>query len=179
MRYDNSVFEEIVTRGSRGKNRLIKLLIYFATFIFIAVINPIIFNSISFMQYIAPALNVLVIFLGVFYLPGLVGVEYEYCFISGDVDIDKIIGQKRRKKCLSFNVRNVELVAPCDSGHKNKLEAKYDFKLDARGEGIGPKDWMLICRDDNNRHSLLVFNPSSRILEALRQSVRRGAFSEY
>lgn len=42
-------------------------------------------------------------------------VEYEYKFVSGIIDIDKILEMKKRITIVSFNIRDAELLAPSDS----------------------------------------------------------------
>ncbi|NLZ47864.1 MAG: hypothetical protein GX895_03600 [Clostridiales bacterium] len=42
-------------------------------------------------------------------------VEYEYTITNGDIDVDIIYEQKKRKRVFNFNVKDVELLAPVDS----------------------------------------------------------------
>jgi hypothetical protein len=42
-------------------------------------------------------------------------VEYEYAFTNGEIDIDKIVEMKKRKRVMSFQIKEVELLAPEDS----------------------------------------------------------------
>lgn len=38
-------------------------------------------------------------------------IEYEYDFTNGEIDIDKIFEMKKRKRVLTFNIKQVELLA--------------------------------------------------------------------
>lgn len=38
-------------------------------------------------------------------------VEYEYVFTNGEVDVDKIVEMKKRSRAVTFNIKNVELLA--------------------------------------------------------------------
>ena len=44
-------------------------------------------------------------------------VEYEYVFTNGSIDIDAIYEMKRRKKVLSFDAKDVELLAEDNSNY--------------------------------------------------------------
>ncbi|MDE7038627.1 MAG: hypothetical protein K2O98_11935, partial [Lachnospiraceae bacterium] len=46
---------------------------------------------------------------------GRLKVEYEYLFVNGDLDIDKIMNKSKRKKQFSMNVADMELLAPSDA----------------------------------------------------------------
>ena len=39
-------------------------------------------------------------------------VEYEYLYVNGDLDIDKIMNRAKRKRMFSMNVSEMELLAP-------------------------------------------------------------------
>lgn len=43
--------------------------------------------------------------------------EYEYIITAGVIDIDKIIAQRKRKRMLSFDARDCEIIAPVKSGN--------------------------------------------------------------
>ncbi|MFL0246511.1 DUF6106 family protein [Candidatus Clostridium stratigraminis] len=38
-------------------------------------------------------------------------VEYEYAFTNGEIDIDKIVEMKKRKRVMNFQIKEVELLA--------------------------------------------------------------------
>ena len=41
--------------------------------------------------------------------------EYEYLFVNGELDVDKIIARSKRKKVFSTNLEELELLAPTGS----------------------------------------------------------------
>ncbi len=45
---------------------------------------------------------------GGYYLTGEFNVEYEYCYSSGELSVDKVINQRRRKPMCSHNLRSAE-----------------------------------------------------------------------
>lgn len=50
-----------------------------------------------------------------FYFKRLLYLEYEYSITNGEVDVDKIMEMKSRKRIITFNMKDAELVAPVDS----------------------------------------------------------------
>ena len=49
-----------------------------------------------------------------FYLPRL-SVEFEYLYVNGELDIDRIFSQSRRKRAASYELSNMEIMAPFSS----------------------------------------------------------------
>lgn len=43
---------------------------------------------------------------------GYTSVEYEYSFLNGELSIDKIMGQRKRKTIACYDIKNAEIVAP-------------------------------------------------------------------
>jgi len=77
-------------------------------------------------------------------------IEYEYAVTNGDIDIDKIVSQRKRKRIFSARCKDFDIVAPVKSSHytqnissfKNKIECVssmndegiYFFTLKYKGE---------------------------------------------
>ncbi len=66
---------------------------------------------------ISPISTILLIVLGylVYYLISLRKIEYEYAFTNGELDIDKIIAQRKRKRVFSASCRDFEAFGKLDS----------------------------------------------------------------
>ena len=60
-------------------------------------------------------------------LPGF-DLEYEYMYVNGEIDIDKIMGKQKRKRCATYDVENMEILAPSNShaldSYKNNKEIR-------------------------------------------------------
>lgn len=112
----------------------------------------------------------------VFVIWRLLGKEFEYSFYSGDVDIEKIIGKRRRSNVLSFSCSRVTLMAPYSEKYDSQI--KNARMIDARGSGNGKRDWVALINPENGEETALIFSPSDRMLDAFRQYVRGGRFKE-
>ncbi len=114
--------------------------------------------------------------IGVFLAFRFLGLEYEYSFYSGEIDIDRIIGKRKRSTLLSFNCRDIELMTPYSESCDPLIgDAKL---IDARGSGAGQRDWIVIVKSETGEKTVLAFSPSDRMLDAFRQYVRGGKFKE-
>lgn len=93
----------------------------------------------SFFMYVGAILGVAMIYLnfvtallllaisgGLFFLSRSLYIEYEYDFTNGDIDIDKIIHMSKRKRTVSFNVKDIEVLAPINSDSIKDFSGKPD-----------------------------------------------------
>jgi hypothetical protein len=60
---------------------------------------------------IIPAMFLMAITVGIFSYKKNIFIEFEYDFTNGEIDVDKIIEMKRRTRILTFNVKDIELLA--------------------------------------------------------------------
>ena len=94
--------EQLIKKKTDGKDIAIKILLIVLTVIsfFIAFLLPLLI-----------LVPILFIVADVFLFRRM-DVEYEYIYINGDLDIDKVMHKERRKHMLSVNVKDVEMLAP-------------------------------------------------------------------
>ena len=82
--------------------------------------------------------------------------EYEYIVTNDDLDIDKIVGRRSRKRLITVSLRTVR-----EMGRYSGEELKTDVTVvahDGTGEGI----WYLIADTDKYGAVALLFNPDER-----------------
>ena len=91
--------------------------------------------------------------------------EFEYSFISGDVDIDMIRGKRKRSTVFSCTCRDISLMAPCGS-HEEALAEPFTRTLDASESARSEDRWFLICQREDVTRELVYLNPNDRLLEA-------------
>lgn len=73
---------------------------------------------------VIPSLLLLALSGGLFILKKKLYIEYEYEFTNGDIDIDKILEMKKRTRVISFNIKEVELIAPENSSFVKDFSSK-------------------------------------------------------
>ena len=105
----NDGYEEIlVKRQPRAVDTVLKILVIAAAVV------PVVFGLVfAFLP--AMAIGVVLGFLGYYFLLPQLDIEYEYLYVGGDIDIDKIMSKRKRKKVASYNKDNLEILAPTGS----------------------------------------------------------------
>nr|PZN11039.1 MAG: hypothetical protein DIU64_04010 [Caldicoprobacter oshimai] len=160
--------EESVTKVNAGLNSIIYVICYIGMVIFaILAIQGLmtIMNGIINIPAIAFTLVCGALAYGCFVLKNNQRIEYDYTFTNGILDIAKIINNSKRKKLLSVDVREFEVIAPIsDEGFKRMLHHKgiqnrYNYFLN-RGPGL----YYGIFTQDGVK-SMLVFEPSDKLVE--------------
>lgn len=118
---------------------------------------------------IHPILLVIAIVLGIgdYFLFQTFDVEYEYTYINGELDFDKIMAKSRRKRMLSVNVRKLEMIGPkgayqLDSLRKSKYKT-YNFSSNNEEHTI----YEMYIREENELLKIY-FEPNQNMLEAMR-----------
>ena len=83
--------------------------------------------------------------------------EFEYLYVNGELDIDKIMSKQKRKKCGSYDMNLMEIMAPSNShaldSYKNKQGAKV--KDYTSGKPDVPS-YMLVFNLDNGQEIIKV-----------------------
>ncbi len=109
---------------------------------------------------------------GGWYLLTSFNVEYEYSFTNGEIDIDKITAQRKRKRLITVVCREVEAIGkynPAAHAH-----AEYKTKIFACAD---PQDtentWYVIYKSVNFGRTLVVFNPPEKMLTAMKPFLPR------
>ena len=74
--------------------------------------------------FISPILLLVAVALGVasYFVIPRTDLEYEYLFVNGEFDIDMVMSKSKRKKVMSMNLREADLVAPLDSHRLKTLD---------------------------------------------------------
>ena len=107
----NDGYEEIlVKRPNTPKDNLLKGLTVGVIVLFVAA-GIFFFNPLFFV--LAMGFGMLAYYL---ILPNF-DLEYEYLYVGGDIDIDKIMAKRKRKRVASFQKENLVIMAPTGSSH--------------------------------------------------------------
>lgn len=98
-----------------------------------------------------------------YYLSQSWDLEFEYIFVDGELDIDKIMGKSRRKRCMEVDFENIEIVAPINSyaldNYKNNQCKEYDFS-----SRMPESQVYVMYASVKNQMAKIVFEPSEKML---------------
>lgn len=160
--------EESVSKANSGLNTLAYVLAFIGMIVFglIALVN---FMSILNGNFNIPVIIITLIAGGITYgcfvLRNNQRIEYDYTFTNGILDIAKVINNTKRKRLLSADIREFEIIAPTsDEGflrmlnHKG-IEKKFNYFLN-RGGGLYYGVFI-----HEGKKALLVFEPSETLVQ--------------
>ena len=102
-------------------------------------------------------------------------VEYEYQFISGELDIDVIFSKKKRKKARRFDLKTVEVFAPSDSDvfaqYEKKMQEKAYKVVDYSSGNPDRKKYAFVVSKGEKGVEKVIFEPNEKMVEAIRQFI--------
>jgi len=99
-------------------------------------------------------------------------VEFEYSFTNGDLTVDKIIDRSRRKRVVSFDMKDVEEIGRyTQENAKTLLQKSTKLKLftGKNENGISEDSWYILCNSHKYGYLMLVFDPEEKVLEAIKK----------
>lgn len=95
-------------------------------------------------------------------------VEYEYSFVNGELEIDRILGKRKRKKGETYDIKKAELIAKTNSEYINRVindVTKVDYSAT---NNIDNKYSILFSEMDGVRGAFMItIEPDERLLDAL------------
>ena len=106
----------------------------------------------------------LIIAIGLYFLKRNYYVEYEYNFINGDIEVDKIYEMKKRKRVITFSVKDLKLLAPEGSDHVKDFTNKPDKVLNLFPETSEAKIYVGMLTGGTER-AVIRFVPDEQILD--------------
>lgn len=97
--------------------------------------------------------------------------EYEYTFTNGDLDVDKIINVRKRKRMTSLNARAIELMSwkgASQHEFERYLNAQDIKKVYACENRQADEVYYVIYMDDSDK-KMLLFNPNEKIRQGFKR----------
>ncbi|MGH4139183.1 DUF6106 family protein [Clostridium sp.] len=150
----DNVYEQLVTTYKTAAYKTINA----TTFIF-AIMGLLAF-SINFIF----AIVLLCLAVGSFFFKKKLFIEYEYQFVQGEIKIDKIIELKKRIKIVTFNIREVGLLAPEGSDFVKDYSNKPNSIVKCYPNTSKEKVFVAMIMEGNNKMQLM-FVPDEIFLE--------------
>ncbi len=139
----------------------------------------------------AVALTVVCIFLGLTMIPLLLTVgiglavvdillfkdstmEYEYIYMNGDIDVDRIIAKQRRKRMMSFQLEDMVVIAKANSGEVKPYQKikVYDFSSGTDNQNV----YKMIVSKSGTMEAVL-FEPNEKIIQDMKRRAPRKVFT--
>lgn len=137
-------------------------------------------NQISSFAFSIGFVLIALIWYGAYLLIGTRNIEYEYILTNSEVDMDRIMSRRGRKRIVSFDFAQAEICANIeDSEHNyNYNNPEPDRKIiDMTGDksrgGIYFVDYY---DEENGEKKRVLFQPTSKMIEAIKRFNPRNIF---
>lgn len=106
-------------------------------------------------------------------------VEYEYSVTNDDVEIAKIINQKRRRMAIQFNTNDIKLIAPENSQRlANERERDPGMRYTDYAS-LKPKDKVYGFELDlRGIHTIILLEPTEAMMENFRQRIPNKIYED-
>lgn len=154
--------EYLLKRKKGAKEILLSILIYVVALIlsFVCILSASSLAGIGLLLSVA-------CFYGGYWLTSKLNREFEYTFTDDSVDIDVIYNASRRKRLISFDLKDAEIIAPIKSGEYKRFE-KGDYKeIDATTNSKNANVYFAVVNKNGN--FIVKFEPPVTALQELRK----------
>ena len=105
------------------------------------------------------------VFYGAWYLLTAQNIEYEYCVTNGDIDIDRIVAQRKRHRIVSVSAKKIESAGRYI--HEKWAGRPMDRTVIAAPSEHEDNLYYFTYHSKKRGHTLVVFQPDERVKESL------------
>ncbi|MCL2013946.1 MAG: DUF6106 family protein [Oscillospiraceae bacterium] len=95
-------------------------------------------------------------------------IEYEYIIINNEIDVDKIIARRRRKRILTTKITNWEKFGIYE---KAKCDFPTDTIVDACADSRAANNYCALFNHNKLGKTLLIFSPNEKMLENVQKYI--------
>lgn len=164
--FEDDVFvEEMVVRRKTVWNLLLSVLM-----VALAVVLTIVLWL--FVPFINTVL-ILILWFGVYLGIKFQYSEFEYSFTNGDLDIDKIMAKRKRKRLVEINQKQIKVMAPYTAEYESETkEFPVSEVIDCSASKNAAGRWFFIYEKRDGQCAFVVIQPSKRLREAMRRYMR-------
>lgn len=164
--------EELVEKRKTGKDTAGKIGLIALTVVVVAL-------AILSLNMIALALTAVVIVADILLFPHF-QVEWEYLYVNGELDVDRILSRSKRKRMGSYDIADAEIVAPVSSHHLDSYKNNSNIqKVDYTScypERANKVYAMVIPK--NNKMMMVTFEPSEQMVKDMWMKAPRKVFKD-
>jgi len=107
-------------------------------------------------------------------------VEYEYIVTNGELDIDRIIARRGRKRMVNIKTNGYELIAPYDEEHCAAYEqGEFAKTVDARSGPDAEGVWFIIADVRGTGRVRVLLEPTPKMLRIFSEYLPRQMAVRY
>ncbi|TCS82160.1 hypothetical protein EDD59_10221 [Muricomes intestini] len=109
---NDSFYEQLVTHKSGLKENLIRIVVTVVITLFLLLTLPL-------LGFLSIVITIVLALLAYYFLFQKLNVEYEYTLLNHDLEVDAIYSKSKRKKLLTLDIQQAEIIAPKGSPRMN------------------------------------------------------------
>ncbi|MEG0663572.1 MAG: DUF6106 family protein [Clostridia bacterium] len=166
-------FCEIMVEKERKGSTLLKIILIYAAGLIVAAI--LVFVGISFLS---PFLGIILmavvaVLFGTWVLSTRLFIEFEYIVTNRDIDIDKIVARKNRKRIITITASTI-----IEGGkfHPDKFKNTANFQKVIHVEKNVESAYYFVCKHQTFGKTLVVFSPNKKMIDALKPFLSREIY---
>lgn len=172
----DTISEEIIKKRIEASDIIKGVGIAFAALVLITAVT-LIFSMFSFLSYLTFFAYAIIIYFAIRMILDL-SIEYEYCFVNGELAIDKIIAKRKRISVCNIKIREIEAFGKYDAA---KFEyRRFDSIFSSAKSTLSSNAWYAEYNSPESGKTLVIFEPSEKLLKNiekyLKGTVRLEAF---
>ena len=142
---------------------LLSVVVAFVLFAFLPAVLPILTGIVPFL--------VVAVFYLAYRLVVAQNVEFEYSMVNTEIDVDKIVNRRNRKRLTTVKVTGLEAHGVCgrNSGEFNRYLSDVAVKkIYATAEKNSESNYFVVYMNESIK-TMLVFNPSEKIVNNIQK----------
>ncbi len=128
--------------------------------------------------FISPILLLVAVALGVasYFVIPRTDLEYEYLFVNGEFDIDMVMSKSKRKKVMSMNLSEADLVAPLDSHRMDYYNGNSRLKTLDYSSGNQQHRRFAVIIKSGGENCKIIIEPDEQMARAIKNSAPSKVF---
>ncbi len=115
---------------------------------------------------------------GFYFLYPMFDIAYEYVFVDGQIDFDKISGGEKRKNMLRIDLDNIEVMAPQNSHRLDSYRNQQGFEKKDFTSNTPDGNVYCIYMSHNSGKLAIFFEPDQKMIDYSRQKAPRKVFMD-
>lgn len=159
--------EQLIKKRSTSVDLIKQGLIILAGILIIMLLLP--FFLTQFMPFVL-VIAVGLVYLAYYLISGM-QLEYEYIYTNGEIDVDKIIAKRKRKRITTVRVSSFDEFGPFQM--EQYQNQKYDITINVATALQDPKNYYGIYRNREGKRCCMILTPNEKLLGELQQQYKR------
>jgi hypothetical protein len=99
--------------------------------------------------------------------------EFEYIVTNGEMDVDKIMGRRSRKRLFTVDCRAFDILAPYKEEYQKEIESRsITSRIDVSSHPGADGRWFAVYNGRDGVRTLLIFEPNEKMLNAFGLYIR-------